>query len=871
MSDLDARLEHALADRYAVERQIGRGGMAIVYLARDLRHGRRVALKVLAPELAQALGPERFLREIDIASQLSHPRIVPLLDSGAADGLLFYAMPFVEGESLRQRLDREKQLPVDDAVEIARQAAAALVYAHANGIVHRDVKPENILLSGGEALVADFGIARAVTAAGGSRLTESGIALGTPLYMSPEQASGETNVDARSDVYSLACVLYEMLAGEPPFTGPTAQAITARKLSHTAPNVALLRDSVPSTIGDAVRTALAPVPADRYATAAQFAEALRPRGATAPSQRRESGAGGGARRWQPALWVMLGAVGALLATFAVRQWPGREIPEPSALVRMTGALPPDVTVTRGPGYNASSVALSPDGRTLVIAGTSASGQLLYQRPLDRLEATPLAGTEGGSSPFFSADGAWIGFFADGRLRRIPAGGGAAADITALSGYLGGASWGSDDRIVFTTGFNGPVYAVNAAGGEVDTLTRVEAEETGHSQPEILPNGRTLLFESRGRIHALDVASGRRAVLAEGSSPRYASTGHLILSRGTVLLAAPFDPARLELTGPPVPLVEGVASDGIGQVHYTISRNGTLAYLPGATTHALVLVDENGKERFVTDQPLAFQNPQFSPDGGRLAVATSRRLNEGSDIWIHELRTGAASRLTFEGGRAPVWTPDGAAVTFSKLGGRQGIYTKATDGRGDAELVLAVNDFHWLIGWTPDGRTLAFGALEPTKDGTSVSSISSLTAGQTSRVVGPGSVWGGRLSPDGRWLAYYTMESGRFQVYATPFPGGRARWLISEDGGRDPSWGPNGTEIYYRSGDRLLAARIDTAAGVRVLERRLVVAPFRPPLYDDYDVHPNGRTIALVRPRDESMRDIVLVLDWFTEVRRAAER
>ncbi|HJU66128.1 MAG TPA: serine/threonine-protein kinase, partial [Gemmatimonadaceae bacterium] len=216
MSDLDARLESTLADRYTVERQIGGGGMAVVYLARDLRYERRVALKVLAPELAEALGPGRFLREIEIAARLSHPRIVPLLDSGTVDGLLFYVMPFVEGDSLRQRLDREKQLPVDDAVEIARQVAAALAFAHGHGIVHRDIKPENILLSGGEALVADFGIARAVTVAGGSRLTASGIALGTPTYMSPEQASGVPDVDARSDVYSLACVLYEMLTGEPP-------------------------------------------------------------------------------------------------------------------------------------------------------------------------------------------------------------------------------------------------------------------------------------------------------------------------------------------------------------------------------------------------------------------------------------------------------------------------------------------------------------------------------------------------------------------------------------------------------------------------------------------------------------------------------
>jgi serine/threonine-protein kinase len=870
MLDLDARLERALADSYAVEREIGRGGMAVVYRARDLRHGRHVALKVLAPELAQALGPDRFLREIEIAARLSHPRIVPLLDSGAADGLLFYAMPFVDGESLRQRLDREKQLPVDDAVEIARQVAAALTYAHGHGIVHRDVKPENILLSGGEALVADFGIARAVTAAGGSRLTESGIALGTPVYMSPEQASGETQVDARSDVYSLACVLYEMLAGEPPFTGPTAQAITARKLSQPAPNVAVLRESVPPTVVDAVRTALAPVPADRYASAAQFAQALRLGGAAARAEHRDPAARGW-RRWDRVLWLALGAAVALLVTFIPRRWAGRAASNPSALVRMMGSLPPDVKVTRGPGYNASSVALSPDGRTLVIAGTSAGGQQLYQRPLDRLEATPLAGTEGGSSPFFSADGSWIGFVADGRLRRIPAGGGTAADITPLPGYLGGASWGSDDRIVFASGFNGPVYAVDAGGGDAKPLTQVERDEIGHSQPEILPDGRTLIFEAGGQIHAMDLASGRRTALTEGRSPRYASTGHLILGRGTDLLAAPFDPARLELTGPAVPLVEGVASDGTTQLQYAISRSGALAYVPGATTHALVLVEGSGKERLVVDQPLAFQNPQFSPGGRRLAVATSRRVDQPTDIWIYELRTGAASRLTFEGGRAPVWTPDGAAVTFSKLTERRGIYSKPADGRGDAELLLALDEFHWLIGWTPDGRTLAFGALEPSREGAPLSSISSLTAGQTSRMVGPGSIWGGRLSPDGRWLAYYTLESGRFHVYVTPFPAGRARWLIAEDGGRDPTWGPDGTEIYYRNGDRLMAARIDTAAGVRVLGRRLVLAPFSPPLYDDYDVHPDGRTLALVRPRDESGRDIVLVLDWFTELRRAVGR
>jgi eukaryotic-like serine/threonine-protein kinase len=871
MTDLQARLGPALAKRYAVERELGRGGMAVVYLARDLRHGRRVALKVLAPELAQAVGPERFLREIEIAARLSHPRILPLLESGAVDDLLFFVMPFVEGESLRARLDREKQLPVDDALDIARQVASGLAYAHDHGVVHRDIKPENLLLAGGEALILDFGIARAVTAAGGQRLTETGLTVGTPAYMSPEQASGEAKGDARSDVYALGCVLYEMLAGEPPFTGPSVQAITARKLSAATPNVTVLRESVPPALAEAVRKSLERVPADRYATAAQFADALRRSDRTGQPGSAPRIDGGG--RWRERLlWLALGAGLALFGLSAAVGWLRTRAIEPAATVRMTGSLPPGTGVTRGPGY-AASVALSPDGRTLVVAGTDALGQRLYRRTLDRLEVDPIAGTEGGSSPFFSPDGAWLGFFAGGRLRRVPVDGGAAVDITTVSGFPGGASWGPDDRIVFVSGGRAPVQVVNAHGGDAEPLIPFEAGEVSHVNPQLLPDGRTVLFESGGWIHALDLGSGRRTALVSGSAPGYAASGHLVLARGTTLLAAPFDASRLELTGPVVSLVEGVAHDGAtGVAQYAISSTGVLAYVPGAHAHVLVLVDAAGEERTVSDVGLSFQNPQFSPDGRRLAVARSRATGEDYDIWIHDLDTETASRLTFEGGRAPVWTPDGAAVTYSQPGERSGIYTRAADGRGDVEQLLAIDEFHWLVGWTPEGRTLAFGVMEAaTDDGVSRSSIMAFSGDEPHRTVGPGPAWGGRLSPDGLWLAYYSLESGRFEVYVTPFPGGGPRWLVSDDGGRDPIWAPDGAEVYYRSGDRLVAARIDTSAGVRVLARRLVMSPFTPPQYDDYDVHPDGRTMVWVRPREHSGREIVLVLDWFAELRRAAGR
>jgi Tol biopolymer transport system component len=522
-------------------------------------------------------------------------------------------------------------------------------------------------------------------------------------------------------------------------------------------------------------------------------------------------------------------------------------------------LPAGVSVTRGPGF-ASSVALSPDGRTLVIAGSGKDGQHLYRRPLDRLEATPLANTERGSSPFFSSDGAWLGFFADGWLKRVPAAGGAAVNIVATPGFPAGASWGSDDRIVFSYGADGRLQTVDAQDGKAEVVTGVEY---GYF-PEVAPDGRTLLFDSGGWIHAFDRRTGRRTRLVEGATPRYAD-GHVILSRGMALFAAPVDLSAQKLTGPVVPLVEGVALEaGAAGVprHYAISRSGTLAYVPTAKAYALVLVEADGAERLLTNEQWTFENPQFSPDGRRVVVATTRRDGESPDLWVHDIPTvGTGSRLTFDGGRAPVWTPDGSAVTYSHLGERSGIYLKRADGRGDARQLLALAGFHWLVGWTPDGRTLAYGVMEGTS-----SSIMSHSDNVSRRVVGPGSTWGGRLSPDGRWLAYYSLESGNFEVYVTPFPAGGSQWLIAD--GTDPKWAPDGTEVYYRSGARLMAARIDSTAGIRVLSRRLVIEPFLPPWYDDYDIHPNGRRLALVRPAGTTpTREVILVLNWFAELRR----
>ncbi|HVQ74011.1 MAG TPA: serine/threonine-protein kinase, partial [Candidatus Binatia bacterium] len=407
------RLNAALEGRYRVERELGEGGMATVWLAEDLRHHRRVALKVLKPELAAVVGGERFLAEIRTTANLQHPHILPLFDSGEADSFLYYVMPYVEGESLREKLDRERQFPVEEAVGLARKVADALDYAHENGVVHRDVKPGNVLLSGrGEPLVADFGIALAVSQAGGGRITETGLSLGTPHYMSPEQASGEQTVDRRSDVYALGCVLYEMLTGEPPFGGPTSQAVLARILTTEPQRVSEIRRTVPPNVDAAVARAVEKLPADRFPTAAAFRDALEDEGF-----RHEGGAASGAgprrsaRGWRPVeksrgMWLAFAAL-ATAVLLAGAFLAGRvAAPEPERPVaRFRVGLPEGVTdlgICCGPGQ-----ALSPDGEWLVFVGFD-GGSRLYRRRLGQLEAEGIPGTAGASIPFFSPAGRWIG-------------------------------------------------------------------------------------------------------------------------------------------------------------------------------------------------------------------------------------------------------------------------------------------------------------------------------------------------------------------------------------------------------------------------------------------------------------------------------
>ena len=861
---------------YDVGALLGSGGMGVVYRAHDRSLGRDVALKVLPADWsAHPDRVARFDREARLLASLSHPSIAAIYGFEEAGATRAIVLELVEGPTLDERLSRGA-VPLPEALSIAQQIAEALDAAHEKGIMHRDLKPANIKLTPeGAVKVLDFGLAKAfdhplplaspssetVTA----ERTRVGVVLGTAGYMSPEQARGDP-VDKRTDIWAFGCVLYEMLTGQRTFSGATAADLMSAVLNRE-PDWTALPPSTPRAVRTLLHRCLAK---DRKRRLRDIGDAVLELQTAAASPAPEmAGTEPRWRRWwlpaAAALTVIL-----LAATAVLWQRPWRRASVSPMTVRMTCTLPRGVSVTEGPAY-ASSLALSPDGSILVIAGTSDdAGTQLYQRRLDRLDVTPLSGTAGGASPFFSPDGKWIGFFAEGQMRRIPVGGGAAVDITKVPEHTYGASWGPDDRIIFVSGARGRLLAVDMRGGAVEAVTKILDDETGHYRPQVVADGRTLLFDNGRSIYAFDRISGRREKLLEGRAPYYSSTGHLIFCRGTTLLAAPFDASRFEITGPAVPLLDGISERPASATkHYAISRSGSLAYVPVAGSHSLVLINADGSERLIGEEQPTLENPQFSPDGRRVAVASRGRTGENIEIWIHDLERGIPSRLTFDGGRAPVWTPDGAAVTYSHLGEAQGIYRKSADGTGVAERLVALSEFHWLIGWTPDGRTLAYGGLLDRRGtNASGSSIWAVADGNSRQVVEPGLVWGGRLSPDGRWLAYYLLESGSFEVYVTPFPGGGTRWLISERGGRDPSWGPDGTELYYRSGNRLVAAQIDTKrGGPRVVARRVVLERFRPPLYDDYDIHPDGRTLVIVRPARGVSDDPILVVNWQEELKR----
>ena len=887
MSEIPDRLSAALADRYVIEREIGQGGMATVYLADDVKHSRKVALKILRPELAAVIGADRFLNEVTVTANLQHPHILQLYDSGEADGLLYYVMPYVEGESLRDRLNRERQLSLEATIDLTRAIASALDYAHKRGVIHRDIKPENILLVDDQPIVADFGIALAVSEAGGTRLTETGLSLGTPHYMSPEQATGDRNVDARSDVYALACMVYEMLVGEPPFTGPTAQAIIAKVITETPPPLLVHRSSVPPHMEAAIHKALSKVPADRFATPQAFVEALGRAGQTtrttalrAPTTLERALRGAGAFLWRPGVaWgaTLLVAAGA----FGLLRFMARPAGSSRPVARFAVRLPPEERIS------AVGVRVASDGDMVILEARSRAGpSRLVRRALEDEAVTPIEGTASGRRPFLSPDGAWVAFEAEGKLRKVRVSGGTPVDLA--DALWGGGDWGPDGRIVYTQSYQSGLWQVSADGADARMLSEPDTArgELGHWWPQILPQNRGILFTAfstpiaRARIDVLR-PDGQRVSVVEGAVfARYLPTGHILFQRDRTILAAPFDLRQLTVTGSAVPVVEDVAllaSDGMGG--YSVSENGTLVYLKAsvwASPGQLVWVDRRGTETPALDRLAQYRQYRLSPDGRRLALTI---VDGASDVWIYEFGREIFTRLTRHGSEAfnPIWTADARRIVYSAETPVFDLFIRAADGSGSADTLLLSPNDKYGGSITPDGQDLVYTVVGLRGD-LAMASLDSSSEPRT-LVATPFNEGGPEVSPDGQWLAFESDASGRAEVYVVAFPAADRRTQISTDGGTDPMWLRDGRELAYRSDNRMMLVTFDSRTGEASRPRELfrgdyAAAEIGGGYTRTYDASADGERFLMMRIPDASQpRDVTVILNWFDElkVKMAAAR
>ncbi len=847
--------------------------MATVYLAQDLRHSRPVALKVLKPELSAIIGAERFLVEIRTTANLQHPHILPLFDSGQVEGTVYYVMPFVEGEALRDRLNRERQLPIEDAVRIASEIASALDYAHRQGVIHRDIKPENILLHDGRAVVADFGIALAASRTdGGSRLTETGMSLGTPHYMSPEQALGERNIDARTDVYALGCVLHEMLVGEPPFNGPTAQAVIARVLGNEPEPVTATRRTVPDHVSDAVLTALAKLPADRFATAALFAVALAGNGEGTSMRRHNSGARQNVQKgWRGnlarATWPIAFAAAAALAAWG---WM-RPTPKPVS-TRLALSTP---SIGGAATFLQKVLDISPDGSSMIYLQGATGGEQLVLHRLDEEQSRPLAHIPANfSSPVFSPDGRSVvaSNIDAAQIFKFSLEGGRGVALPQNFGAASYMAWG-DDGAIWVSPLNSSKEGV--ARIAVDgAITHPLAADPSLTVQQILPGSKYGLSvrspqgTSFGQPFVVNLRTGEAEPIlgADVVEVRYAA-GILayVVGSGT-LEAVRFDLAARRTVGEPVEIATNVSLSGGGGANFAMSAIGTLVFVPEAP-RSLLLIDRDGASRPAVGDGRTFHMPRFSPDGRSLL--TDFATIDGRDVWRLDLASQTLTRVTFErDGHDAEWEPGGRGISFITASRAPGTLTllRATPGRSSRpDSLISSSRIGYTGEWLPDGSAIITAGTGLSRESKSdIAIIRNGGRGPIEPVVAtPFEESYPAVSPDGRWLAYTSDQTGTSEVYIRPLGRDGDEIRVSASGGSEPAWGPGGRELFYRAqtGGKtsLVGARLTFGDAPAVSDRRTLfdvteMASSTP--HTNYDISPDGKRFAMVR-RNPSGRIIVI--------------
>jgi serine/threonine-protein kinase len=715
---------------YKILEKLGEGGMGVVYKAEDMNLRRTVALKFLSPQAF--IGDEekaRFVHEAQTAASLNHSSICHVYEIDESDGQTFIAMEYVDGKSLKAKIE-SGPLKLHESVDIAIKMAEGLLEAHAKGIIHRDIKPANVMITHeGQPKITDFGLAKSAKR---TMLTKTGTTLGTVAYMSPEQTRGE-GVDHRTDIWSLGAVIYEMVTGQRAFKGDYEQAVVYSILNQQPEPMTALRTGVPMEMERIVTKAMAKDPADRYQHVDEMPVDLRALKAGLVGISTASAAGAAtAPTGPPALRrrgtvLALGGliVGAVISALAVWGLMRERPVKLQSVTRFAVTLPWDQELAR----NAPPIAISPDGKFLAYVAHSGGGYpQLYLRPLDRLEAVVVPGTERAADPFFSPDGRWVGFFAEGKLKKVAVAGGVPMTISDAL-YAGtGASWGPDDTVVFPVTESSGLVRVPASGGAPEALTAPDLElgEVCHRRPHVLPEGNGVLFTKLtaegSSLTVLNLKTGElRTLLSDVAEAIYLRTGHLICAGAGALRAVPFDPLRLEITGSTTPVLDRIHSStfyGLKLTYFAISQTGTIVYVPSFeanTENALVWVDRSGKAAPLSEDWASVRYPRFSPDGAHIAVTeVMSGARADIDIWIYGIERGTRTRLTAEGNNIlPVWTPDGQRVTFgSNRSGPISLFWKAADGSGEAQLLLDREYSQFPESWSPDGRTLAFTEFNP---------------------------------------------------------------------------------------------------------------------------------------------------------------
>jgi serine/threonine protein kinase len=870
---------------------VGAGGMGEVYKARDTRLNRIVAIKVLPTHLADRADlRERFEREARTIASLNHPHICTLYDTGHQDGTDFLVMEYLEGETLAHRL-MKGPLPLDQVLQYAVEIADALDKAHRKGITHRDLKPGNIMTTKSGTKLLDFGLAKlkqdgSPAAASLSQLptethaiTAEGTILGTVQYMAPEQVEGK-EVDARTDIFAFGVVIYEMATGKKAFEGKTSASIMAKILESNPAPMASLQPVTPPALDYLVKRCLAKDPDERWQSAGDMCQQLKwisdsglqagvivPAASKQKLKNRVAWAG-------VAIAIAVAIVGA--STLYLRRAP----PAEKQAVRFTVGPPEKGSFTLGTG---NRISVSPDGSKLVfVAAAGSSGPQLWIRALDSSTAQPLPGTENATYPFWSPDGRFLGFSAGGRLKKISVSGGPVQTLSDVPGD--GGAWSREGIVLFTpVATPWTIHRVAESGGTATPVTTLDSSrsETAHLWPQFLPDGKHFLYygdsaklENSG-IYVASLDSKERKLLVNAASNlAYVSPGYLLFHRQGTLLAQPFDAGRLQLSGEAIPIVEGVEWNPFGPyATFAASDNGVLAYRGGggAVPLTLVWVSRNGTEQALAAPPHNYVIPRISPDGNRIAAGIEDGVGE---IWIYDIPRDALTRLTFDGAGSvanvdPVWTPDGKRIVFK--GKRNRLFWQPADGGGGAEQLtsdeISTNDIPGS--WSPDGQELV---LTENRDTRKIWILPLKDRKPHLFVEGSSYETAPCFSPDGRWIAYSSNDSGRYEIYVRPYPGPGGKWQISNEGGTEPVWNPKGHELFYRNGKKMMA--VDFTAQPTFSPgkpRMLFEGPYvpTPRSFADYDVSPDGQRFLMLKAAEQTPGQINVVLNWTEELKRRA--